>query len=622
MPADCQYLRVRLKTEQYRLLDWAHVARLSERDEDLLISQASKGLLWEVLHQQEDLLLCFGKYDKKLRKLTKPLLSDITDPKEAEALEQTLAYSSRAPTIVSSGTQEADADFETRFPQSESLLQKSLAWVRNRRKYPARLRWAAWDKEQVEDLLMKLTTFNDGMKEMLTGQQLQQLAGRQIRTEFQIVQLHNKMDQLIELFQSTGIAAAMGNRMYPWGVQALLQSNRMDRSVEFEPQTPGLQNLATLAQVKAMNSAIDSGTLTDATADKLAVKQSKDEIVSVKLLRKDIQLLDDANDDDRVDATYRNPDSKTEKRVWIEWKSYEPQSFGGGPDERLQGRIEALAALLKWNSHMDRFRAPHCLGYFLDKDEEKDYDHCRFGLVFEKPEGVAPQTKPRSLLELLDDPSFRKPSLTDRIALARAIAECVERLHAVNWLHKGLRSYNVLFFGDGSSGNDEIDLSKPYLSGFDYSRPVQREDLTEKPPENPAHDLYRHPYVQGLGPRDVAGSGRGYKKSYDIYSLGVILLEIVHWKSIDEILGIKDLRKVRPSTTRALKDRLLKEEDFLWYVKANVGNTMQGVVKACLQGPEAFGLKDGADEKDELVGEKLQREFYDKVVMKLESMSL
>ncbi|KAJ9649526.1 hypothetical protein H2199_000302 [Coniosporium tulheliwenetii] len=619
MPTECQYLRVRLKTEQYRLLDWAHVARLTERDEELLISNASKGMLLQVLDQQEQLLLRFGSIDERCKKLRKPLLSEITNLKEVGVLEQPPAYTSRVSTIVSSGGQGADLDFETRFPQSESLLKKSLAWVESRRKYPAQLRWAVWEKAKVEDLLMKLTAFNDVMKELLTGLQLQQLAVKQTRTEFQIVQLHNKVDQLIELFQSTAVLSGMNNRASAGRLHAFLQLDIVNEPANSALQDTGLQNLATLAQVKAMNSAIDSETLTDDTATDLAVGKSKDEIVSVELRRKDIQLLDEAKDgslDARVEATYQDPATKRKQQVWIEWKSYDPQSFHGGPDERILRRIKALAALLKWNSHTDRFRALHCLGYFVDRDDDNDDDRCRFGLVFENPEGVFPQTRPRSLLELLKDQTLKMPSLTDRIALARATAECIERLHAVNWLHKGLRSHTILFFADSSG---EIDFSKPYVSGFDYSRPVQSEDMTERPPENPAHDLYRHWRVHGLSARDMGGSG--YKKSYDIYSLGIILLEIVHWKPIDEILGI-DLKKVRPNKVREVRTRLLGEEDFLWYVKANVGNTMQGVVKACLQGPEAFGIKEGADEKDELVGEKLQREFYDRVVMRLESMIL
>ena len=77
MPAEFQYLRVRLKTEQYRLLDWAHVVQLDEQDDHLLISNASKGLLLDVLDQQNKLLQQFGRVDEKYKRLRRPLLTDI-----------------------------------------------------------------------------------------------------------------------------------------------------------------------------------------------------------------------------------------------------------------------------------------------------------------------------------------------------------------------------------------------------------------------------------------------------------------------------------------------------------------------------------------------------------------
>src|SRR5882757_6939179 len=137
--------------------------------------------------------------------------------------------------------------------------------------------------------------------------------------------------------------------------------------------------------------------------------------------------------------------------------------------------------------------------------------------------------------------------------------------------------------------------------------------MTEKPPENAASDLYRHPRVQGTGNRETASAG-GFKKSYDLYSLGVVLLEIAYWKPIDQVLGIPNLHEARPSTTIKVRSRLLDEkEGYLKHVRSHLGNTVQGVVKACLEGPPAFGLVEGADERREEIGAELQRQFYEKV---------
>ncbi len=317
--------------------------------------------------------------------------------------------------------------------------------------------------------------------------------------------------------------------------------------------------------------------------------------------RNDITVINlgikDTSESQRVEAYYQ-PSSQDEQQVLIEWKLYNPQ-ICGEPHPKVHSRVEALTCCLKWNNCTDQFRALHRLGYFRDIDPAGE-DRCRFGLVFEKPPGIHVSTRPISLIELLRSPSPKAdvPSLTDRITLACRIAECIERLHAVNWLHNGLRSSNILFFSDKGAH----DLGSPYISGFDCSWPAQNEDVIEKPLENAASDLYRHPHVQGIGNREPEPAGV-FKKGYDLYSLGVVLLEIAYWKPIDQVLKIPNLHKVQPGTTINVRSRLLDEsQGYLPHVRSHLGNTMYGVVKNCFEGPKAFGIKDGADERWEQNG--------------------
>jgi hypothetical protein len=647
MPKEFQYLRVCLKTEQYRLLDWAHVAQLDVQDEGLLISNASKGLLIDVLDQQDRLLKRFGRFDDRYQLLRRPLISDDLD-ENGEVAERPTSPTEKAGTALV----RAESSFQSRFPQSEVLLKKALEWAKSSRTYPARLRWASWDKERVEGLIRKLSALNDFMRELLNSTQLQSLAIKQTRTEFQIMQLNGKMDQLVQIFESTMILGQSRARVPTDALGAFLQARGFtDSTYESAPREKNnttMHNLAALAQAKALNLTIeDENLLTDSLAKDLELGRSASEIKSVELSRADIHILDKESDDSlaesqRVEAYYsaRSGPRRIRQQVWIEWKTYDPLSFNGAPDPKILERIRALATLLKENNRTEQFRAPHCLGYFHDIDQATGEDRCRFGLVFEKPSGVHPSTRPISLLDLLRDQSAEMPSLTERITLMARVAECLERLHAVNWLHKGLRSHNILFFPESSSSTagsmsdliDSIDFSQPYISGFDYSRPAQNEDLTEKPPENAAYDLYRHPRVQGSGNRDPpagahggsgGGSGQsaqsGYKKSYDLYSLGVILLEIAYWSPIDIILSIHDLHNTRPSTTIRVRQRLLKE-GFLGFVKSRLGNTVEGVVRSCLEGPVALGVGDDEDQRVEVVGARLQRGFFDKVVGKLQGI--
>ncbi|KAF2712386.1 hypothetical protein K504DRAFT_464482 [Pleomassaria siparia CBS 279.74] len=627
MPSDCQHLRVRFKTEQYRLLNWADVVKIEETDDHLLISTTSRGLLLDVLEQQRVLLHHFGRVDDKYKKLSKPLLVEYEEGSNG-VLPDPPAYSDeseRSPTA-----QRVDSGFQSRFPQSEALLKKSLAWAKRSREYPRRLKWASIDKGKMEMLVHKLSSFNDFMSEMLNNAQLESLAIKQTRTEFQIMQLNSSIQNLVQIFESTTLTNKHdGRRRRSTNpVRAFMQARGLDEVDEEEgivkPRQP---NLRALAQFKALNSAIEDPTLfTEEFAHSIALTHTPSQIRSVELDRSHIHIQDkefeDAGEGQRVEAYYQPPRSK-KTSVWIEWKTYEPQSFtSSAPDPKILERVKALAALLKENNRTDQFRAPHCLGYFQDIDAEGE-DHCRFGLVFEKPVEAHSTTRPTSLHALLTSKEIGVPSLTDRIVLMRLLSETIERLHAVNWLHKGLRSSNILFFSD--SGAQDINYSEPYISGFDYSRPAMNDDMTERPPEDAASDIYRHPRVQGSGNRDTSilngtfySPSSSYKKSYDLYSLGVILLEIAYWKPIDVILNIPDIQNARPSVTIKVRQRLLDEhEGVLGYVKSYLGTTVEGVVRACLEGPKAFMLPEGSDERKKEVGAMLQKMFYEMVVKEL-----
>ncbi len=55
---------------------------------------------------------------------------------------------------------------------------------------------------EVETLILKLSAFNDFICAMLDASQLQALAIKQTRTEFQIMQLNGKTKQLVQIFES------------------------------------------------------------------------------------------------------------------------------------------------------------------------------------------------------------------------------------------------------------------------------------------------------------------------------------------------------------------------------------------------------------------------------------
>jgi serine/threonine protein kinase len=121
-------------------------------------------------------------------------------------------------------------------------------------------------------------------------------------------------------------------------------------------------------------------------------------------------------------------------------------------------------------------------------------------------------------------------SLSRRVALAIEMAETLFQVHTAGWLHKGLRSENIIFLSTSTEIGSSIVFSQGYLVGFEYSRPDSSAAvcLTEPPRDPLSTDLYRHPAARGL-------SRETYSKRFDLYSLGCLLLELALWKQVGEI---------------------------------------------------------------------------------------
>lgn len=573
-----------------------------------MISKSSRGILVDILDQQRRLLLKFGRIDDRLQPLRNPMILEDAPGEERSKIGSVGA-------------------FESRFPTTGLLLKKSLEFVKSTSRCPTGLRWAMSDRANIEELIRKLTGLNDFLKELLNGQQLELLASQHVRTDYQIMQLNSRLDHLEEIVASCSLQTPGLQRGYsrdfsnpPSYDKAMgLEFGKSSEGNQYGIQAP---QLLELAQFKVLSSAIDTDTLTEKITKELDLGQSPEEITSVEITSSNISIIENDtsifDSDRRVQAWYQKPNG-TPQKVWIEWKECDPQFShhqAATPDPRILKRLQALVALLRENRTTEQFKAPHCLGYFLPPFEETFL----IGLVFENPPGTDQNRPPISLLELLQE-EREKPitSLTARIKLATAIAECVERLHAVNWLHKGIRSQNILFFKNEKEG--EVDITNPYLSGFDYSRPAANSEMTEKPPENPAHDLYRHPLAHGYARESDQTSDHrhGYRKHYDIYSLGIVLLEICFWKRIHEIVGIPDLDRLRASETVRVRGRLLNGA-FLGALRGALGDSVEAVVGCCLIGLEAFGLRERDDEREGLVAARLQRGFYENVVRRLQDV--
>jgi hypothetical protein len=305
-----------------------------------------------------------------------------------------------------------------------------------------------------------------------------------------------------------------------------------------------------------------------------------------------------------VDDGLRSLAILNSKPVWIEWRYYHRIPVEGSiesqPDPQSVQNVERLSWLLSQPDRPDEFRLPTCLGYIEDRAE------ARFGVVLDSL-----SEESQSLLSRFDQPNLS----IDRSVIAQQLAESLLYLHGVNWLHKGLRSAGIVFDETASAGSERP--GRLLISGFGFSRPSNDSFTSGGPPHDSKWSLYCHPVYLDTDRKS------GYRKSYDIYSLGIILIEIAFWKPIDQIL--QPLHSGRDSALgnerSDTRTRILDSNTVLEQVRLNTNDRYAKATRACIEGLPAFGSSDDADEANPYVAALLQRSFIEVVIDPLKELT-
>jgi hypothetical protein len=478
------------------------------------------------------------------------------------------------------------------FPDILDFMEKPRRSIPLFQGLPKKLKWAASSKDKYEKLINKFRELNDVLIDLVDSDARVAIRESTRQTNTTILHLHSKIDELVVLTKA-------------WLPDTPNISSTSSPSSSHFLDAQQRYSLSGLAYFKAISTSVENNTYFNSCYPVVEGRQ----LEAMKLARSDVQLFSalDATSD-RCEADYQ-PAGKLRRRVWVEWREYD--SIFEGHSGLNPSRIDKLVALLSNPQKPDLLRVPHCLGYFDDaRNKENNYRRGRLGFVFEKP--TDPTVSPVSLRELLKTQS--KPLLTERVALAKAIANCLMSLHSVNWLHKGLRSHNIIFFPESGRA---ISYSDPYLSGFGYARPAFREDMTEVPSQNPEHDMYRHPRTHRLGPWE---GRQGFKRTFDIYSLGVVLVEIANWQSIDEVLKITDPSSLDDDALAGIQRQLLDTKAYKKTIGANAGARFQSATFSCLDSAAALDVGFLDDETDMHVTAKLSQNFYHRVIKPLEEI--
>jgi hypothetical protein len=241
----------------------------------------------------------------------------------------------------------------------------------------------------------------------------------------------------------------------------------------------------------------------------------------------------------------------------------------------------------------ETFRVMYCEGWY------EALDH--FGLVYRLPSHVN-RFRCESLGNILLRQEYKEQlqqDLENRLYLAKALSWTLLEIHSVDWVHQSFHPDNILLFGEEiNPGVVRFNWSSPYVVGFDSSRSNSGVSAKLGFKGQWTSRLYTHP------DRQLKEYER-YKKTYDIYSLGVVLLEVGRLSSFMEDRRNEQWNKASPYQ---LKEIFAQKAMSLQSV---LGRTYREVVLDCLNGQ--------FDDSDEYV---LLGEFRRHVCEKLDQIKI
>lgn len=288
------------------------------------------------------------------------------------------------------------------------------------------------------------------------------------------------------------------------------------------------------------------------------------------------------------------------KPILVEWKQYEGY-WDTEIGNQLFNRAELLTYFLRkasqGSSIIDQ-RILNCLGYCHDEKQK------RLGFVFANPSS----DKSHSYMTLHSwiTQYARKPALLgDRFRLAQTLCKAMFGFHRARWFHKSFSSYNVLFFPDTNAviEDDESELSEstakppvsdysliaPYIVGFNNSRPDRPTEFSE--PARPSLDVLRYRHWEYKN-----APMQKYKREYDYYSLGMVLLEIGLWFPLSALM--QKHAEWYKLDAKAFADGV--RNDYCPNLGSYVGAVYQGIVEELLDCDLCDGRREGLGEETDV----------------------
>ncbi|KAG9257803.1 prion-inhibition and propagation-domain-containing protein [Emericellopsis atlantica] len=411
----------------------------------------------------------------------------------------------------------------------------SRSWKKD---FTLKSRWVIADKDKFTTLLRDLKDFNDGLERLFPPSQL---------PSFQRAWTHQLLESAQRDVKQLSLLETASSETYP--------------------------HLTNTANLKKLRINLD------------AAPQSTFKPTHALKVPREILSIPDIVSPRNLEGNRCHAHHDTTGDVLIEWVLYDPHAL----DERLAHlrRMDDLARMMHSAStrHPD-LHSIDCIGY------TDDALNSRYGLVYR-----APSASSSSLHALISSSDLKTPDLDARVRLATTLAVATWSLHSLDWLHKSLCSSNVLFFpsifstaAHGATVASALapDISNPYLTGFDASRPEIETALSVAPRNPSITNLHRHP---------CSLRGLPATKAYDVYSLGLVLLEIGLWKIL------QNYHKTHYSAER-WRDKIVLPV-LVPNLGAKMGPRYRDVVEMCLSVEEGTNSKE-AGELMEVVVSRLE----------------
>jgi hypothetical protein len=362
---------------------------------------------------------------------------------------------------------------------SKEKFEDILCTFQKRLSYMKKFQWAVTDKDKYEELVNQMREMNDGLRSSLP-RVAQSLLAREL-----VADQPNNLPGLRGI-KSMGTASAHFTDYYN---AALFKKRALEQA--------GLEREFLEGRKPVLSNAL------------------------MEHMRLDPSSIEKA--EQNLSRVLRVQAGKLNQKVLVEYKMLQASETATGGTTVLFKRLVNLMDLLSLTPKPTQYRILDCKGFVRHDLGSNE----RYGLVFDLPPRLAnqPHLRMSTLQELLraerDNTAPKDFPLNHRFRLASRLANSVAYMHFAGWLHRDLSSDSILCFHT----EEKKSVTEPFLSGFAFSRPDNPREVSEYDVTTTSN-LYRQPDYQMPKP------SRKFKRSDDIYSFGLVLVEIGLWKRI------------------------------------------------------------------------------------------